>query len=102
MEKFSVQHLAVTFLAGSAYQYFRLVFYSENTTSIPRLEVEEEERKERGAMQRLDDSSLRLFFKSLERVRYFFEFPIVTERWTGELSTFDRDETKSIRNAGSS
>lgn len=102
MEKFSVQHLAVTFLAGSAYQYFRLVFYSENTTSIPRLEVEEEERKERGAMQRLDDSSLRLFFKSLERVRYFFEFPIVTERWTGELSTFDRDETKSICNAGSS
>ena len=77
--------LAVTFLAGSAYQYFRPVFYSENTTSIPRLsrqsgEGEEEEgRKEKGGWTMHNALHNNSSPRSLNRskfVIFFHEFSI--------------------------
>ena len=74
--------LAVTFLAGSAYQYFRPVFYSENTTSIPRLvgKAEKRRRRRKERKGRVDDAQrlAQQFFSTIfKSLRYFFhEFPI--------------------------
>ena len=104
--------LAVTFLAGSAYQYFRPVFYSENTTSIPRLvgkaEKRRRRRKERKGRvddaQRLAQQFFSTIFKSLQVCYFFSRVSNLTSKQRAtiiarkgrpkKLSIFDREGKK--------